>query len=183
MKSVRIDMKGRRCGRLLVLSFCAPVGDGRAKWLCLCDCGKQVSVLGKHLRCGNTRSCGCIQREVVAHRSRTHGLSGSPTYMSWAAMKSRCGNPKQRSYENYGAKGVKVCERWIKSFAAFLADMGERPEGMTLDRINPFGDYKPSNCRWAGPTDQSRNTRGRAAIAILERLRVVRPNPPAMMCG
>lgn len=87
------------------------------------------------------------------------GMSGTPTYTSWQKMKTRCMNKSDKHYSYYGGRGVKVCDRWVNSFANFLADMGERPQGETLDRIDPNGDYEPSNCRWSTRSVQSRNTR------------------------
>lgn len=88
-----------------------------------------------------------------------HGLTDSPTYRSWATMKNRCLNPNTPRYKDYGGRGIKVCDAWINSFVSFYQDMGERPPGMTLDRINTNGNYEPSNCRWASNQLQARNKR------------------------
>jgi hypothetical protein len=130
-------------------------------WRCLCACGAGTEVSVGKLRSGNTTSCGCARREANAKRA-THANTIrntlSPTYMSWKAMRARCNNPNAQFYYSYGARGVRVCERW-DSFAAFLEDMGERPEGRTLDRIDVNGDYEPNNCRWATPVQQRANRR------------------------
>ena len=89
----------------------------------------------------------------------THGMSNTGTYLSWRGAKQRCTNPNAASYPRYGGRGIEICSRWIHSFANFLEDMGERPEGMSLDRINNDGNYEPSNCRWATPSEQNRNQR------------------------
>lgn len=89
----------------------------------------------------------------------THGYTGTRTFKSWESMKQRCFNPNSKDYANYGGRGITVCQQWINSFETFLADMGERPEGTSLDRREPDGNYEPSNCRWADPTTQQRNTR------------------------
>lgn len=164
-------MVGKRFGRLLVLRYSHNNKDKRPMWVCLCDCGAECIVSGKYLRAGRTRSCGCLHREVSSEINKSHSMSGTKTYQSWHAMLTRCYNKKQASYKKYGALVVTVCDRWRDSFENFFADMGERPEGATLDRINPFGNYEPSNCRWSSVDEQANNKRGHAAIAILEMMR------------
>lgn len=165
-----IEMVGEKFGRLTVREF-AGIKGRKAIWLCDCDCGKSHSAVGSNIRNGQTQSCGCLQRETTGRLKLSHGKCKSPTYRSWASIKSRCYNPNQQCYEKYGAIGIRMCDRWLESFENFLEDMGERPEGMTLDRENPFGDYEPWNCRWATAETQSLNKRGHVAIAILEQLK------------
>lgn len=117
----------------------------------LCDCGVVKNIRATYLKTEYFKSCGC--RVGV-----THGKSNTPTYRSWAAMKDRCSNKKDK---NYGGRGIKVCDRWSESFENFYEDMGERPEGYTLDRIDSNNDYKPSNCRWSSNTEQAVNKRDR----------------------
>ena len=167
MKSMRVDLTGQSFDRLTVLSYAGNDQDRRALWRCACSCGKDVVVLGKWLRAGRVKSCGCLRKEMIASVKASHRMSATATYRSWASMLTRCSNPKQESYKRYGEIGICVCEQW-KRFENFFDDMGVRPEGRTLDRINPFGNYEPGNCRWATPSEQSRNTRGHVAIQILE---------------
>ena len=127
-----------------------------------CECGNTLEKLGATIRRGRIKSCGCGISESIAEsnkRRATHSMTNTPTYITWQAMKNRCRNPNISDYQYYGAKGVTVCDRWDNSFEAFLSDMGERPEGMTLDRINPFGNYEPDNCRWADYQTQRNNRR------------------------
>lgn len=160
-----VPMIGRRFHRLLVLSR-APSkqsGSSRAsRWLCRCDCGTE-KVIGAHeLRREATRSCGCLMREAAKKTciDRTkHGMSQSSTYRVWANVIARCTNPNERSYPNYGGRGIKICDRWLQSFEFFLEDMGERPARLTLDRKNNDGDYELGNCRWATRAEQNRNKR------------------------
>lgn len=167
-----IDIASQRFGRLIAIE---PDGhsnskDRRVKWRCLCQCGTFCRVSGRDLRNGRTQSCGCLKRDRLSSASKTHGMSKSPTYQSWASMKSRCYNKKQQNYKRYGALGIRVCDRWLSSFESFLADMGERPEGTTLDRRNPVGNYEAGNCRWSTPKAQALNTRGHAAIRFIEKM-------------
>lgn len=155
------SLVGLRFGRLTVLSFAGKVGLREACWNCRCDCSNTSVVSGHNLKRGMTNSCGCLKTEHgrnLAEQAVTHGharLGKTPTYLQWTRMRSRCFD---RTNPYYGGRGITVCDRW-KSFENFLADMGERPLGHSIDRINNDGNYEPGNCRWATQKEQCRNQR------------------------
>lgn len=153
---------GSKFNMLTVLSRAENDRFQRSQWLCRCDCGQEKVVALFRMTSGHTRSCGCVKGKV----NFRHGMKGTPTHNTWCAMKQRCENPAHDSYEFYGARGITVCQRWRDSFEAFLADMGERPEGMTIDRIDSTGNYEPGNCRWAPEDEQARN---RSSTILVER--------------
>jgi hypothetical protein len=159
--AIREVIVGKRFARLVVLDD-SGVGKDR-RIFCRCDCGNEKSIIANHVRTGRIRSCGCLQREIAILSNTIHGHNriGQRTseYRIWYAMKDRTLNPKSPAWDDYGGRGITVCDRWRDSFEAFLADMGPRPSGLTLDRKNNDGNYEPGNCRWATWAEQNNNRR------------------------
>ena len=163
---VKVEMIGRRFGRLVVLVECpARNVRGHILYACQCDCGVSKEVLGASLRSGGTTSCGCVHRDAVVK----HGLDGTPTHKSWLSMRSRCSDKNSPNYFRYGGRGISVCQRWSE-FSNFLDDMGARPKGMSLDRLDTNGNYEPSNCRWADAKTQANNRRNNIRVRIGDRV-------------
>ena len=153
-----IDILGGKYGRLAVVARADNDHKGRTRWLCLCDCGNEKIISGHGLRTGHTQSCGCIGKERFGNLNKSHEKSGTPEWKTWIAMKRRCYDKNQQFYALYGGRGIAVCARWKDSFQNFYDDMGSRPKGMSLDRIDSNGNYEPSNCKWATAKEQARNT-------------------------
>ena len=157
----KLNLVGQRFSKLFVTDY-SHSDERKERWYkCMCDCGNETIAKGSVLRYGNKKSCGCLrisEGRKAGLKSKIHGMIRTPTYNSWTSMKARCLNTEDDNYKFYGAKGVVVCEQWL-DFQKFLEDMGERPEGTSLDRINPFGNYEPENCRWADAKTQLQNTR------------------------
>lgn len=181
-----IDISGQRFGRLVALErvgrTLAPNGTRQSMWRCRCDCGNETVVKYISLTTGNTRSCGCMEEEnrhanmqkALEQRRKSvsmdfvGNLDAHPLYKTWKSMLMRCNNPNVDGYKHYGGRGIKVCNRWSGNlgFGNFIKDMGERPDGTTLDRIDVNGNYEPSNCRWATTEQQMNNRTDNSCVVI-----------------
>lgn len=161
-----LKLLGREFGRLTVIEQ-LPSKNGKTMWLCRCACdGSTLVRVGQELTKGKNQSCGCLQRELAGARLRTHGMSNHSAYHTWRSMLYRCLSPTCGAWDNYGGRGIAVCQEWQDSFEAFWRDMGPTwVEGLTLDRIdNEFGNYEPGNCRWETSKVQNNNRRDNVIV-------------------
>lgn len=150
------DLFGQRFNRLTPITRYST--QRPIEWICRCDCGQFVAVRSQHITNGNTKSCGCLNIQRMSERRTKHGLHGTAAYKSWKAMNSRCNNPQNADYKDYGGRGIQICKSW-SNFEVFLADMGERPAGKTLERQCVNEGYNKSNCVWATPLEQGSTKR------------------------
>lgn len=165
-----VDLTGNRYGRLTVLeraeNYVSPTGHTKANWLCMCDCGNKTVAMSSNLRRGITKSCGCLQSEVRLTSSTKHGGRHDRLYSVWTNIKSRCYNRSYSDYDDYGGRGITMCDEWKCSYAAFRdwALSAGYSSDLTIDRVNVNGPYAPWNCRWADAHTQSNNRRNTIMI-------------------
>lgn len=160
------DLVGEKFGRLTVIKRAGSNKDGRAIWLCLCECGVETVKNGKLLLNGHCKSCGCGEYENRVKNITSHKLSNTRLYRIWKAMKQRCYYKAHKDYHNYGGRGVIVCEEWRNDFITFYTwaiENGYRDD-LSIDRINVDGNYEPTNCRWATTKEQRLNQRPRKRV-------------------
>lgn len=157
------DLTGSTFGMWTVISRASVSSDGRAWWRCRCQCGTVRDVVGKSLRSGRSKGCGCTRKDVASAASRKtntkHGMRGTRLYTIWHSMKGRVHCPSTNDYARYGGRGISICPEWENDFGAFAEwalSHGYRDD-LTLDRIDPDGNYEPRNCRWATWSEQARN--------------------------
>jgi hypothetical protein len=163
-----IDLRGRIVGKLEVIRRDPDSSARYSKeyYFCQCDCGNVVSVRADLLRGAIKTTCGCGTMELRVRNATTHGMTNTETYKTWRGLIRRCFNVSCEEYQFYGRRGITVCERWLHSFENFLSDMGVKPKGTSIDRINNDGNYEPWNCRWATQKQQARNTRKNRIVSM-----------------
>lgn len=167
--ATELDLTGQKIGRWNVVGYAGPMSNWEGSaWVCRCLCGTVRIVRRSTLVSGKSKSCGCAGKDRMRTLNKKHGSCSrtnmTPEYSSWRAMNRRCYGHGDSAYKNYGARGIVVCESWRGSFASFYRDMGPRPDGCTLDRIDNNGNYEPSNCRWSDARTQSRNRRANRTV-------------------
>lgn len=179
--SFKVDLSGRRFGRLQVIGF-VPTEGKNSRWRCQCDCGRATVTTAVSLQQGYTKSCGCYRAEYAKTGKLRHGhgriTARSREYVIWCGMLKRCRNPNSPAYPRYGGRGINVCAEWSK-FENFLRDMGTCPEGASIERIDNDMGYSRDNCRWASSAEQNRNTRQNRVLEMPDGRRLVKADARA----
>ena len=161
-----VDLRGKKFGRLTPIEVVGSDKYSKHIWKCKCDCGNTTYATTELLTSGKTKSCGCYKQDEFKQRVTTHGMTNTRVYNIWQLMKDRCLNSKNLHFYCYGGRGITVCERWKDSFENFLSDMGNPSNDLSIDRIDPDGNYEPSNCRWATVYQQAHNKRNTIRVTI-----------------
>lgn len=171
------DLTGKRFGRLVVLSLVPDEAGAKVptRWLCKCDCGKELPIRAYNLKSGNTLSCGCLQKEYAVARNKIHGMTGTRLYVTWQHMISRCTRESDGAYKYYGGRGITVCDEWKNDFQTFYdwAMKNGYTDELTIDRIDVNGNYCPENCRWATKKEQQRNKRDNTRVSFNGQIKTV----------
>lgn len=162
----REDISGKVFGEWTAIKYKEGSGTRHPKWECVCSCGKKRFIDYYALTGGRSSSCGCVNASFIGDIKRTHGKSKTQIYQIWAGIISRCCNPNIPNYCDYGGRGITVCDRWRNSFEKFYSDMGDRPRGMSIERIDNDSVYSPENCKWATRAEQSRNRRNNRHLTL-----------------
>lgn len=161
LKQMAFVVAGQKYGRLTVIRLHERSGQGKV-WLCRCECGNEKLVKSNGLTCGCVKSCGCLYRETrktAGAANRKHYGKGTRAYTLWKRIRRVCYCSRDPKFHIYGGRGIAMCDRWRLSFLDFYADVGDPPEGLSMDRIDVNGNYEPGNVRWATPRMQANNTR------------------------
>ena len=159
------DLSNFKSETMQVIKKAGSTPEGKIRWLCLCNCGKEYEATGSHIKAGNGQHCGCLKGIRNSNSRKTHKKTGTKEHRAWCSMKSRCYSESDKDFFRYGGRGIKVCKEWINSFDAFFADMGLAPtKSHSIDRIDVNGDYSASNCRWATSLEQQSNRRNNIYI-------------------
>lgn len=158
------DISDKTFGRLNVISRVENNKHNQIMWNCICECGNKRVIYGGDLKSGKTKSCGCLNKELIIQRSKTHGLSSHPIYKIWVDMKDRCDNPNNKGYKYYGQRDIKLSKNWESRNNFFIDMLSSWEEGLTIDRINNNLGYSKENCKWSTDIEQARNTRANISV-------------------
>lgn len=164
-----IDLTGQRFGMLTVIERAETINK-RTRWLCKCDCGNEVIAEAYNLKSGHTQSCGCLQREATSQANKTHGMSNTRLYRIWCDMHNRCYQKSYHAYQHYGGRGIVISDPWLRDFQPFYdwAMANGYRDDLSIDRIDPNGNYSPDNCRWVTMAEQNKNKRAENGFKIKE---------------